>query len=159
MCASGLTSLLPFRFSPLSAKMTSQPGDFYKCPYGGPRGTFDIPPTSDQLESASSYRVHLAEEVEDLLKKATMSRVPSRPFKALAGTVTCPECDGNVRVTSGLLNLANVRLGPRFHRKILPLSFSFSDFAGCRFSAGSNDRVPTHLKRCRRDSKTCFHSR
>mmetsp|Transcript_2769 Transcript_2769/g.7280 ORF Transcript_2769/g.7280 Transcript_2769/m.7280 type:complete len:282 (-) Transcript_2769:45-890(-) len=101
----------PAVFSTLSDQMVSRPSDTYKCPYSGPRGTFDIPPTADQLEDASSYRVHLAEEVEDVLKQAALSRVPSRPFKALAGTQTCPDCNGKVRVTTGLLNLANVFSG------------------------------------------------
>ena len=103
----------PAAFSSLSDRVastsaTTKKEEYYKCPYGGPRGTFDIPPTADQLEDASSYRVHLAEEVEDVLKKAALCRVPSRPFKALAGTQTCPDCNGHVRVKTGLLNIANV---------------------------------------------------
>jgi len=104
----------PAAFSSLTDQVASAPGkaeDYYKCPYSGPRGTFDIPPTADQLEDASSYRVHLAEEVEDVLKQAALCRVPSRPFKALAGTQTCPDCNGHVRVKTGLLNLANVFSG------------------------------------------------
>ena len=102
----------PAAFESLSDQVAStglgKKEDYYKCPYSGPRGTFDIPPTADQLEDASSYRVHLAEEVEDVLKKAALGRVPSRPFKALAGTQTCPDCNGQVRVKTGLLNIANV---------------------------------------------------
>ncbi|QDZ18131.1 hypothetical protein HOP50_01g06340 [Chloropicon primus] len=101
----------PAAFSALHDQVSTKQGkkeDYYKCPYSGPRGTFDIPPTADQLEDASSYRVHLAEEVEDILKKAALCRIPSRPFKALAGTQTCPDCNGHVRVKTGLLNIANV---------------------------------------------------
>ena len=60
---------------------------------------------------AQERKQHLAEEVEDVLKQAALCRVPSRPFKALAGTQTCPDCNGHVRVKTGLLNLANVFSG------------------------------------------------
>ncbi len=108
-CGTSTLRRRPAVFSPIAGAWFAPggAGDVYKCPYSGPRGTFDIPPTADQLEDASSYRVHLAEELEDLLKKAAMDRVPARPFKPLAGTVRCPECDGNVRV-KGLVNIANV---------------------------------------------------
>ena len=109
---SGTLRRRPTAFSSMSDRVstasTGKRDEFYKCPYSGPRGTFDIPPTADQLEDAGSYRVHLAEELEDIVKKAALCRVPSRPFKALAGTQTCPDCNGHVRVKTGLLNIANV---------------------------------------------------
>ena len=42
---------------------------------------------------------------------AALGRVPSRPFKALAGTQTCPDCNGQVRVKTGLLNLGGLFRG------------------------------------------------
>jgi hypothetical protein len=105
---SGTLRRRPAAFSTLADEMVNHKDDFYKCPYSGPRGTFDIPPTADQLEDATSYRVHLAETVEKLVKKAALSRVPARPFKALAGTRVCPDCDGEVRVKGGLLSLSSI---------------------------------------------------
>ena len=63
----------PAAFSTLSDQMVSPSDSTYKCPWSGPRGTFDIPPTADQLEDSSSYRVHLAEEVEDVLKQGKVA--------------------------------------------------------------------------------------
>ena len=78
-------SSMPDRVSTAS---TGKGDEYYKCPYSGPMGTFDIQPTADQLEDAGSY----------ILKKAALCRVPSRPSKGLAGTQTCPDCNGHVRV-------------------------------------------------------------